>query len=405
MEIRLPLILDGATGTQLQKLGMPSGVSTEQWVIEHPETITQIQQAYVEAGSNVVYACTFGANRVKLEEYGIYNKVNEYNRRLVEISRAAVNGHAYVAGDISPTGLFMTPMGDTPFEELVEIYTEQAKALDAAGADLFVVETMMTVSDAKAAVLAIKSITRKPIFVTFTCDENGKTLTGSDVSAVLLIMQGLGVDAFGLNCSNGPDKILEIIQDLSKYATIPLIAKPNAGLPHVVNNKTVYDLSPLDFVKYTDGFLAAGVGAIGGCCGSTEDHIRALSTVASGKDYTPAGYAYADKLPAATEKHAFMLDRDVNIGPVIPCDDNFPDSLEDALSDNRPVIAVSLTDMAQVETLSDNQYAIDKPLCICTDDEAVLEAALRIYQGRALYDGAISEAVLERLARKYGVLY
>ncbi len=296
-------------------------------------------------------------------------------------------------------------MGDTPFDELIEIYTEQARALEEAGVDFFVVETMMTVSDARAAVLAIKSVSKKPVFVTFTCDENGKTLTGSDVSAVLLIMQGLGVDAFGLNCSNGPDKILEIIEELSKYATIPLIAKPNAGLPHVVDGQTVYDLAPDEFASYADGFLSAGVGALGGCCGSTEEHIAALHGAISGKSYTPAAYAYSDMLPAATEKQAFMLARDVAIGSAIPADDSLPEALEDMASDSRDVIAISLADMAQVETLADNQYAIDRPLCICTDDAAVLEAALKVYQGRALYDGAVSEAVLERLGRKYGVIY
>ncbi len=209
MEMRFPLILDGATGTQLQKRGYQGDVSAEQWVLDHPDSIRDIQRRYVQAGSRVVYAPTFGANRQKLEERGIFNQTAEYNHRLVALSRQAVDTRAWVAGDISPTGLFLSPLGEASFEELVDIYAEQAAGLEQAGVDLFVVETMMTLADARAAVLAIRSVSDRPIFVTFTCDESGRCLSGTDVAAALVVLQGMGVSAFGLNCSTGPEQMLK----------------------------------------------------------------------------------------------------------------------------------------------------------------------------------------------------
>lgn len=197
MELRFPLILDGATGTQLQKRGYTGGKCAEQWVLENPEVIVRVQREYVEKGSRVIYTPTFGANRVKLESHGLLGKVREVNLRLAELSKQAAEGRAWVAGDIAPTGLFLYPLGETSFEELVDVYTEQAAALEEAGVDLFVIETMMTVAEARAALLAVKSVSRKPVFVSFTCDEHGRTLSGTDVTAALVILQGMGADAFG----------------------------------------------------------------------------------------------------------------------------------------------------------------------------------------------------------------
>ena len=197
MELQFPLILDGATGTQLQKRGYNNEQCAEQWVLEHPEAIQDIQKNYVAAGSNIVYASTFGANRIKLEGNGIRNQTAAYNTRLVGLSREAVGENAMVAGDIAPTGKFLYPIGDLSFEDLLAVYTEQAQALEQAGVDLFVIETTMTIPEARAALLAVKSVSEKPVFVTFTCDENGKTLTGTDVVAALVIMKSMGAAAVG----------------------------------------------------------------------------------------------------------------------------------------------------------------------------------------------------------------
>ena len=168
MTWKLPLILDGATGTQLQKRGFTGDQCAEAWTLAHPDVMIDLQRAYVESGSQIVYSPTFGANRVKLESHGIFGKVEEFNAQLVALSRRAAGDRALVAGDISPTGLFLYPLGETTFEELFEIYTEQAAALEKAGVDLFVVETMVTLAEARAAVLAVKSVSRKPVFVSFS---------------------------------------------------------------------------------------------------------------------------------------------------------------------------------------------------------------------------------------------
>ena len=227
MEIRFPLILDGATGTELQKRGYTGESCAEQWVLEHPETIREVQRGYLDAGSRVVYAPTFGANRQKLEERGIMNRTAEYNRRLAALSQEAAAGRAWVAGDIAPTGLFLSPLGEASFEELVDIYTEQAAGLEEAGVDLYAIETMMTLSDARAAVLAVRSVSDKPIFVSFTCDPTGRTLTGTDVAAALTVLQGMGVSAFGLNCSAGPAQMLPLLQRLRDLTLLQAV--PEAG--------------------------------------------------------------------------------------------------------------------------------------------------------------------------------
>ena len=314
MELNFPLILDGATGTQLQKRGYDGTDCAERWVLEHPETILEIQRAYVEAGSRVLYAPTFGANRVKLEAHGIFNRVEEYNRRLAGLSREAADGRAWVAGDMAPTGLLLYPLGETSFEELVEIYTEQAAALEAAGVDLFVIETMMTVAEARAAVLAVRSVSKKPVFVSFTCDEKGRTLTGSDVTAVLQILQGMGVEAFGLNCSVGPKELTAQLKRLGEISRVPLIAKPNAGIPEIRGGETVYDCPPAEFTAYLAEMAAAGVAVFGGCCGTEASHIKALAEGTRGLQLRAPAPRFAERLPCATEKELFFLPTDTPIG-------------------------------------------------------------------------------------------
>ena len=404
MEIRFPFFLDGATGTELQKRGYQGDISAEQWVLEHPEAILEIQRAYVAAGSQVVYAPTFGANRQKLEEHGIFNRVEEYNTGLVALSKQAADGHAWVAGDISPTGRFLAPLGDASFEELVDIYTEQAAALEKAGVDLFVAETMMTLSDARAAVLAIRSVSEKPIFVTFTCDESGRTLSGTDVTAALVVLQGMGISAFGLNCSTGPDKMLVQLRRLRDYARVPLIAKPNAGMPAVVNGTTVYDCTPEEFVAYADEMVRAGVGIFGGCCGTTDEYIAALVRTLKDKDFVPPAPKNADMLPASTEKTPVLLPVDAPHGAVLQAKSDMEDDLTEAMEEQEPVAAIKIGSWEDVDALADWQYAISKPLCLVCDEAELLEAALRVYQGRALYEGGLSEEALLPLCDRYGLL-
>lgn len=405
MQVGFPLILDGATGTELQKRGFTGEVSAEEWVLQHPESILDIQRGYVDAGSRVVYAPSFGANRQKLEEHGIFNQTAEYNRRLAALSKQAAAGRALVAGDLSPTGLFLSPMGEASFEELVDIYADQAAGLEEAGVDLFVIETMMTLSDARAAVLAVRRVSDKPIFATFTCDENGRTVSGTDITAALVVMQGMGVDAFGLNCSAGPEEMLVQLRRLREFARVSLIAKPNAGLPQIVGGKAVYHCPPEEFTALVPEFLQAGVAIFGGCCGTDAGHIAALKKALDGAEITPPAPRHTELLPAATEKLPMYLPVDAKHGAVIAVTEDLEDDLQEALDGDAPMVAVALTSLADAEALAQVQYLIGKPLCLVCDDAAVLEAALRSYQGRALYEGAVAEETLEALREKYGVIY
>ena len=404
MELTFPLILDGATGTELQKHGFGGGDCPEAWILDHPEVIREIQGAYVEAGSNVVYAPTFGANRIKLKAYGYQHAVEDFNLRLAALSREAAAGKALVAGDIAPTGHFLAPLGDVTFEELVEIYTEQAGALEKAGVDLFVIETMMTVAEARAAVLAVRSVSRKPIFVTFTCDEKGRTLSGSDVVTVLQIMQGMEIDAFGLNCSVGPEEMVTQLRRLQEYAQVPLIAKPNAGIPEIRGDETVYNCPPEQFTAHLQEMAEAGVRIFGGCCGTTAEHIRALKTGTALLQPAPILLPCKDMLPAATEKELFWLDPAVEIGEVITCSEDLEEDLLDAMDEDTPVVALAIQEADDLELFAENQYMIRKPLCLVCEDIGLLEQALRLYQGRALYCGALPAEALAPLVRKYGLL-
>ena len=400
MEVRYPLILDGATGTQLQKRGFDGSVRAEDWVLTHPEVISEIQNAYVTAGSRVVYAPTFEANGLKMPP----EEVADYNAKLVAVSRNAVGDRAFVAGDMAPTGKFLAPLGEESFEDLVWAYTLQAQALEQAGVDLFVIETMMTLSDARAAVLAVKSVSKKPVFVTFTCDEKGRTLTGTDVTAALVVLQGMGVDAFGLNCSAGPDQMLEQLKRLKEYAHVPLIAKPNAGLPRTVEGKTVYNCPPEAFTAYVRDMAECGVCLFGGCCGTEVDHIAALAKAAANLDCACPVPERTDLLPCATGKDVFLLPVTAGYSAVLPCDDELEDALCDCDEDEGEMTAIRIETADELEIFAECQGMVTKPLCLLCEDGELLEKTLRLYQGRAVYEGGLPDDVLMPLVEKYGLI-
>lgn len=402
MNISFPLILDGAMGTQLQKAGLPAGSCPEEWVLGHPDVCERIQRAYVGAGSQVIYTPTFGANSAMLERHGIFGRVAEYNKRLAEISKSAAGGSAAVAGDISPIGAMLYPLGDMSFADMYDIYLEQAEALEGAGVDLFVIETMTTVPEARAAVLAVKAVSSKPVLVSFSCDENGRTMMGTDVCAALLIMQGMGVDAFGLNCSSGPEEMLSQIKRLYGYSELPLMAKPNAGLPETVNGRTVYNVSPEEFAGFIPELAASGVGIFGACCGSDERYISAIKAALSRVSVREASPQHPELLPAATEKDAFLLSPDAECTAVFACDEELEDNICEL--DEGELFGIEISSPEDVSLFSDVQYAIRNPLCIFCDDAELLEKALRAFQGRALYEGSLSDEELLPLCGKYGLI-
>ena len=404
MELYFPLILDGANGTELQKRGYDGSKCTEAWVLEHPEVMKQLQKEYIEAGSDIVYAPTFGANRVKLEENGIFNMVGDFNKRLVEISKEAAAGKALVAGDIATSGKFLAPLGDITFGELYDIYREQAEAMEEAGVDLFVIETIMTVPDARAALLAVKDISDKPVLVSFTCDENGRTLTGSDVRAALVVMQGMGIDAFGLNCSTGPEEMMEQARRLRDMAEVPIAIKPNAGLPKTINGETVYDCPPDEFVKHTKEFAELGAGLFGGCCGTGPEHIAKIVPELQDFEFRKPDPQYTDRVVCATEKEVFILEAGIDAGEIIDCGPDLEEKIRKANKSDSQIITIRISCEPDIDEFEAAQYAIHKPLCIVCDEAALLNEALTLYQGRALYAGNLSDEELAPMVYRYGLI-
>ena len=400
--ISLPILMDGATGTELRKRGMPAGVCTEQWALEHPQVLLEVQQGYVRAGSRVLLAPTFGANRASLERSGITGQVGEYNRHLVELTRQAAGEGVLVAGDLAPTGLALAPFGESSFEELVAVYTEQAAALETAGVDLFLVETMTNMAEARAAVLACKSVSSKPVWVSFVCDDEGRTPgVGTDVLAALIVMQGMGASAFGLNCTS-PADTAEQLERLAPYASIPLIAKPSAGLPGAC-------CAPEELAAFAPRYAAAGARMFGGCCGTTEDHIAALAQAIDQVDFGafPAVERDPDVIPCASEKEARFITPDVDVGETIECT---PDLMEDILEaeEQSPqgALKIAILEEDDLDIFAENQYVVKDALCLWSDVPELLEQALRLYQGRAFWDGTgdLEEEFLQKMAARYGLV-
>lgn len=425
-----PIILDGATGTNLMEAGMPIGVCPENWVMEHPDVLLKMQSEYVEAGSHIVYAPTFTGNRIKLEEYGLRDRLVEINATLVKLSKQAVDGKALVAGDMTMTGQQLFPMGELMFEELVEVYKEQARVLAEAGVDLFVVETMMSLQECRAAVLAIREVCDLPIMVTLTYNEDGRTLFGTPPETAVVVLQSLGVDAIGVNCSTGPMEMVPLVAKMAEYSTVPLIAKPNAGLPELEGKKTVYRMTPEEFAEAGVTLVKAGAAIVGGCCGTTKEHIRALADavrqmeihkpltkhrrilaserqnveitldggfIVVGERINPTG---KKKLQAELREGKLDLVREMAMAQ--------EDNGARILDINMGMNGIDEKEMMK-QVIYEVSSTVDCPLCIDTSHIDVMEEALRIYPGRALINSiSLESEKIEKMlpiAKKYGAMF
>lgn len=423
------LLLDGATGTNLQKAGMPVGVCPEQWIIEHPEVLTDLQRQYVQAGTNILLAPTFTANRIKLAEYGLESQLVEINRQLVALSKQAA-GEALVAGDLTMTGRQLYPLGDLLFEELVQIYKEQVRVIADAGADLFIVETMMSLQECRAAVLAVRETCDLPVLVSLTYNEDGRTLYGTDPKTAVVVLQSLGADAVGMNCSTGPYDMLGPVKEMAEYATVPILAKPNAGMPQLENGVTIYCMEPEEFAAAGRELVSAGVSVIGGCCGTTPAHIRALKDAV--KDMTPGMPLQCSRRVLASERKSVEIvtgDRFLVIGERI--NPTGKKKLQAELRDGKldlvrqmameqeengaAILDINMgmngidEKQMMLEAVYEVTSASDCPLCIDSSYTEVIEAALRIYPGRALINSiSMEHEKIEKLlpiAEKYGAMF
>lgn len=427
------VILDGATGSNLLQAGMPIGVCPEQWILEHPQVMIDLQAAYIEAGSHIIYAPTFTGNRIKLAEYGLEDRIEEMNKELVAISKQAIvkaGCRGYIAGDITMTGKQLAPMGELQLEELIDVYKEQIRYLAEAGVDLLVVETMMSLAEARAAVIAAKETCDLPIFVTLTFHEDGRTLFGTDPATAVNVLQSLGVDAIGANCSTGPDEMCEIIREMKKYANVPIIAKPNAGMPELVNGETVYAMTAGEFAEAGQRLVDAGAGVLGGCCGTTPAHIMALAREVKSMD-VPEVSAVRRRLLSSERRTleleldgAFMvvgerinptgkkkLQEQLRVGSLELVLDMAEDQQEQGasvLDINMGMNGINEKEM-MLKTIQAVGTAVNLPLCIDSSYVEVIEAALRQYPGRALinsisYEHPKVEELLP-IARKYGAMF
>ena len=271
-------LMDGATGSNLMKAGMPRGVCTEKWVLDHPEAIISLQKAYKTAGSDMVYAPTFCANRISFSGYGLEDEAAQLNRALVALSKKTVGEGVLVAGDMTTTGKPADPEDAEGYQLLLDAYREQAQALIEGGADLIGVETMMGVNECIAALEAIRSVGDIAVICTLSVQSDGKCYFDGSIFEAAEVLEALGVDAIGVNCSTGPDQLESVIRTLKETTSLPIVAKPNAGMPKILETgEAVYSMEEADFAKHMERLVAAGASLIGGCCGTTPEYIAALA--------------------------------------------------------------------------------------------------------------------------------
>ena len=421
-------VFDGAMGTMLHQAGLEPGKCPELWNIEEPAKITAIHSQYVAAGANIIETNTFGANRIKLSHYGLENQVAALNTAAVAAARQAAGTHVKVAGSVGPTGKFIKPLGELSFDDAYEVFYEQISALDQAGIDYILIETVIDIQEMRAALLAAKAATQKPIICQLSFDADGRTVTGTDPRTAAITLEAMGANILGANCSLGPAQLLPVIEILAQSCSLPISVQPNAGMPQLVNGQTVFPMTAEEMAGWIPKLAAAGASFIGGCCGTTPAHIKAIKQTVD--KLPPQQRHYPSKYTALTSRT-----RTITIGaqfaPVIigerinPTgrkalaadirEGNFITVKKEALSQIKAGAAILDVNMGvpgidQVATMKqaieDLSTLVDAPLAIDTTDPATLEAGLKAYPGRALINSITAET--ERmeaffpLAKKYG---
>ncbi len=420
------LLLDGGMGSLLQARGLQPGEHPERWNITHPEEIVAVQQAYFDAGTNVINTNTFGANSLKFGD----DELEAIIAAAIANARAAAAQSCgkqpkFVALDIGPTGRLLKPYGDLDFEEAVAIFAQVVCLGVKYGADLIFIETMNDSYETKAALLAAKENSTLPVFVSNAYGEDGKLMTGASPEAMCALLEGMGADAIGANCSLGPKQLRSVMERLLSVASVPVLLKPNAGLPRSVEGKTVYDVAPTEFAQEVAALVEAGVNICGGCCGTTPDYIAALS--AAVKDKRPIPVSDKGRTVVSSYTHAVTFAADpILIGERI--NPTGKKRLKEALRSGDMDyllseglrqqekgahvldVNVGLPEIDEVSVLcravTELQAVINLPLQIDTTNIAAMEAALRRYNGKALINSvngkADNMAAVFPLAKKYG---
>ena len=431
------LYLDGATGSNLVKAGMPSGVCPEQWILEHRDVMLKLQKDYVHAGTNILYAPTFTANRIKLAEYHLEKNMSAMIHELVAISREAAAsspGHTVlVAGDLTMTGEQLKPMGKMELEELIDIYKEQILSMVDAGVDLLVVETMMSLAETRAALIAAKEVCDLPVIATLTFEADGRTLFGTDAKTAAIVLESLGASAIGANCSTGPAQMESIISDMVTHTRIPVIAKPNAGLPFLdENGNTCYNMEAEEFTEEMEVLVNAGATILGGCCGTTPEFIRQIHDRFGTKAKVtavrrPEGIRY---LTSERITHSFGLEdgffvvgerinptgkkalqaqlKEGSFEKVIQFAEEQESCGAKVLDINMGMSGID-EKASMLRALEEVSGVTNLPLSLDSSYVEVLEAALRHYPGRALVNSVSLETEkfekLLPIVAKYGAMF
>lgn len=416
------LFFDGAMGTELQKNGLKKGELPENLNINSPEIVAKVHKSYLDAGCNIITTNTFGANSLK------FDNVDEIITKAVEIAKNTIKEsgkNAFVALDIGPLGKLLKPYGDLEFETAYNLYKEQVIAGKNAGADLILIETMGDLYEIKSAVLAAKENTDLPVLVSMIFDENGILLTGADIKTAVITLEGLGVDGIGMNCGLGPDQMLELLKEMKKYSSTPIFVQPNAGLPVSVNGVTTYNVTPEEFANKQLQILKNGACALGGCCGTTPDHIKAMIDLCKKE---PIEKIEKKHITAVTSysKTVIFQDKPIIIGERI--NPTGKKMLKEALR-NKDMdyiyregvtqadagadvldVNVGLPEIDEPQMMENAvlglQSILNTPLQIDTSDTVAMEKALRIYNGKAMVNSVNGkEKVMEEvfpLVKKYG---
>jgi 5-methyltetrahydrofolate--homocysteine methyltransferase len=421
------LLGDGAMGTMLVKQGLPPGENPELWMLNHPQKVQEVHRAYLEAGAQVIQTNTLSGTALKLKEYGAAHLMEEVNKTAARLVREVVQDRAFVAGIIGPTGHFPAPLGDLPWIDLVEAFGEQARALEAGGVDFIFLETFTDLGEIRAALFAAKKYTKLPVACSLTYTK-GRTLTGTSPRVAAIVLEGMGADCIGANCSTGPAEMLEVMQEYRQHTRLPLLVEPNAGMPVLINGETVFKETPEDFARFAESFRNLGVNLIGACCGSTPAHIRAMGSALSSRELPPL-----PEKPAATRLAS--RSRALAIGarelPVLIGERINPTARkavaqalqqenwgfitqEGALQVDAGTLLLDLNvglaggdeTLLLPEAVRQLQMSLDCPLVLDCTNPAALEKGLQEFQGKALINSVNGEAKslnsILPLAKKYG---
>lgn len=422
-------IFDGAMGTMLQAGGLKPGSCPELMNIEHPDVVKSIHEAYIKAGSTIIETNTFGASTIKLEHYGLADRMTELNTAAVKIAKSAAGERAKVAGSMGPTGRFIQPLGDLDFEAAYQVFYEQSQALAAAGVDYFIIETCIDIQEMRAALLAAKEAAPKiPVICQLSYSEDGRTVTGTDPQSAAVILAAMGADIIGVNCSLGPEQLVPIVKTLAENCQVPISVQPNAGMPYLDNGETKFPMGAVEFGTWGRKLVEAGASFLGGCCGTTPEHIKELAKNVKNLA-EPVRHNIKRQLMLASRSKTVVIDKDLPtrlIGERIN-----PTGRKKLAAEIREGSLLSVKKEAVNQTkagahlldvnmgvggidqaaamkraISEISQISDAPLAIDTGDAKALEAGLRAYPGRALINSVSAEKDRLRdflpLAKKYG---